>query len=119
MGRHVHRLSEKDFVAKTAVCVVDGPVDLMVYGNTYQCAVVYKESRRLRDGARRKKVRLKGMVCERCGFQALDPCQIDLDHRDGEPSNNEDENLWSLCANCHRLKTYVPELFGPLPDGQG
>lgn len=53
-----------------------------------------------RHGRRNKDIR-----CHRCGFIALDPVQLDVDHKDGNPSNNELSNLQTLCANCHRLKT--------------
>jgi 5-methylcytosine-specific restriction endonuclease McrA len=43
--------------------------------------------------------------CELCGFVALDPVQLDVDHIDRNPSNNNPDNLQTLCANCHRLKT--------------
>jgi 5-methylcytosine-specific restriction endonuclease McrA len=45
------------------------------------------------------------MTCERCGFKAEDPCQLDIDHIDGNHSNNDPSNHQVLCANCHRLKT--------------
>lgn len=43
--------------------------------------------------------------CERCGFIAEDPCQLDVDHKDGDNANNDPSNYQTLCANCHRLKT--------------
>jgi hypothetical protein len=43
-------------------------------------------------------------VCEKCGFIALDKCQIDIHHIDRNHKNNHVENLMSLCANCHRLE---------------
>lgn len=36
---------------------------------------------------------------------AEDPCQLDINHRDGNHLNNARENLQTLCANCHRLIT--------------
>lgn len=33
-------------------------------------------------------------------------CQLDVDHIDGDNSNNDPSNFMTLCANCHRLKTY-------------
>jgi len=45
--------------------------------------------------------------CECCGFVATHRCQLDLDHIDGDHANNEDSNLQTLCANCHRLKTWM------------
>jgi hypothetical protein len=57
---------------------------------------------------RRKKQRaafVVGRPCERCGFVPEHPCQMDLDHRDGDHTNNDPANLAVLCARCHRLKT--------------
>lgn len=48
----------------------------------------------------------KGSSCVACGFIPEHPCQLDVDHIDGDHSNNSVDNLQTLCANCHRLKTY-------------
>jgi len=48
---------------------------------------------------------VKGDSCVKCGFVAEDPCQLDVDHIDGDHSNDDPANLQTLCANCHRLKT--------------
>lgn len=45
--------------------------------------------------------------CEQCGFIPMHTCQLDVDHIDGNHKNNEINNLWTLCANCHRLKTFL------------
>jgi predicted HNH restriction endonuclease len=45
--------------------------------------------------------------CEFCGFIPVHSCQLDVDHVDGNRKNNCIENLQTLCANCHRLKTYM------------
>lgn len=49
--------------------------------------------------------KVKDTKCSRCGFIAEDSIQLDVDHIDGNPSNNHESNLQTLCANCHRLKT--------------
>ena len=49
--------------------------------------------------------RQKADSCQRCGFIPEDMVQLDVDHIDGNPSNNDSLNLQTLCANCHRLKT--------------
>ncbi|WWC82027.1 hypothetical protein [Burkholderia phage vB_BpP_HN05] len=46
-------------------------------------------------------------TCEECGFTSQYPCQFDVDHKDGNHDNNDPDNLWTLCANCHRLKTHL------------
>lgn len=49
----------------------------------------------------------KKTYCEHCGFIALHRCQLDVDHIDGNHKNNSLDNLQTLCANCHRLKTHL------------
>ena len=49
--------------------------------------------------------RFKKDFCEKCGFMAIDAAQLDVDHIDGNRNNDKIENLQTLCANCHRLKT--------------
>lgn len=49
----------------------------------------------------------KGDTCERCGFIPEHTCQLDVDHRDGDKKNGNPDNLQTLCANCHRLKTAI------------
>jgi len=49
----------------------------------------------------------KKSKCEECGFIPVHLCQLDVDHVDGNHHNNEISNLKTLCANCHRLKTYL------------
>ena len=48
---------------------------------------------------------MKGDTCNACGFIPVDRIQLDVDHIDGNPSNNDFLNIQTLCANCHRLKT--------------
>ena len=45
-------------------------------------------------------------ICQACGFVPKHPTQLDVDHIDGNHSNNSLDNLQTLCANCHRLKTW-------------
>ena len=49
----------------------------------------------------------KKSVCEKCGFVPVNPCQLCVDHVDGDKMNNDLDNLQTLCHNCHFLKTYI------------
>jgi hypothetical protein len=51
--------------------------------------------------------KFKKECCELCGFIPVHACQLDVDHIDGDSTNNDVTNLQTLCANCHRLKTYL------------
>lgn len=52
-----------------------------------------------------KYTRSKGTICERCGFVAEDLCQLEVNHKNGDHSDDRPENLQTLCVNCHRLIT--------------
>jgi len=80
------------------------------------CSPNYKN--RLKKKAERNRTHkyngyIKKSFCEYCSFKALDSCQLDVDHIDGNHKNNNHDNLQTLCANCHRLKTKVNNEFGP------
>jgi hypothetical protein len=51
--------------------------------------------------------RYKKDHCEMCGFIPVVAAQLDVDHVDGDRTNNNESNLQTLCANCHRLKTHL------------
>ena len=52
-------------------------------------------------------LKFKKLYCEKCNFIPVHLCQLDVDHIDGNHQNNNINNLQTLCANCHRLKTYL------------
>jgi hypothetical protein len=112
MGAHVHKLTNKDFEARTADCANCGPVQIIVYGNTYRCEVAYRQhQKRMKADRRGTLTDIKSDTCIRCGFQAEDRCQMDLDHIDGDRRNHVVDNMQTLCSNCHRLKSWRPHLF--------
>lgn len=41
-----------------------------------------------------------------CRVKIRHPAQLQVDHIDGNPSNNDPKNLQTLCANCHIFKTH-------------
>jgi 5-methylcytosine-specific restriction endonuclease McrA len=71
-----------------------------------RCEVCIKQSRAIRlNGHRNYVLAHKKSYCEECGFVAVDKCQLDVDHIDGNRLNQSPDNFRTLCANCHRLKT--------------
>lgn len=48
---------------------------------------------------------LKSKVCEECGITEWNgkPAPLQLDHENGDSSDNRLDNLRILCANCHAL----------------
>jgi DNA-directed RNA polymerase subunit RPC12/RpoP len=44
----------------------------------------------------------RGNECEMCGHHPFFQGSLDVHHRDGDRSNNDPENLMTLCATCHR-----------------
>src|SRR5690606_16315952 len=57
----------------------------------------------------------KKEACEYCGFKPIHSCQLEVDHVDSNRKNNSPDNLLTLCANCHRLKTYLSRLHYGVP----
>jgi 5-methylcytosine-specific restriction endonuclease McrA len=57
--------------------------------------------------------------CSQCGWTKVNPitkiCPLELDHIDGDFTNNRPENLRMLCPNCHSL---TPN-YGSLNRGSG
>ena len=98
----VHRLTEIEPEARTAVCQHCGPVKINRKGYNgdgsikWRCATGF-------HAAKRPHRAFKTGICERCNFEAEDECQLDVHHKDGDHFNNAPGNLQTLCANCHRL----------------
>lgn len=52
---------------------------------------------------RRKVIEERGYCCERCGISEWngEPIALQVDHTDGDATNNIPTNLRLLCPNCH------------------
>ena len=73
------------------------------------CTSCSKKKYNIKVNNSKKKFQLehKKSYCEYCKFIPVHLCQLDIDHIDGNHKNNALDNLQTLCANCHRLKTYL------------
>jgi hypothetical protein len=108
--RWVHRLSNVDVEARTAICAECGPVKVRLKSagsngrRRWRCNEYLKDERNTRMRVYRV---YKEDTCSSCGFIPDHPVQLDVDHIDGVHDNDDPTNLQTLCANCHRLKTYI------------
>jgi len=82
-----------------------------------ECVKCHKRTYNLKMGnGRRYGYNLhKKDICEICGFIPEHSCQLDVDHIDGDRSNDAESNLQTLCANCHRLKTHIDYINNNCP----
>ena len=96
---------------KCAMGNCDNPADNAGYGR-YHRYCSHHHKRKYKMGGVHKQYRKS--YCEnedgRLGFictaKIIEPrWQLDVDHIDGDRHNNNSENLQTLCANCHRVKT--------------
>lgn len=109
MGKWIHRLSEVNTEDKTAICAECGPVRIRrrSEGNWRCCKADNIKNNKIRNRIRFPWRAFKLDYCENpsCTATIEDLCQLDVDHIDGDKTNNDPSNLMTLCANCHRLKT--------------
>ena len=125
MTRGLHKKPESQFVK--GICIHCGKNKQMskgicrkgpnagkkIYKNTCLPCSLKADPEKLKREQVRKNLRTRPWVfhkkdkCENCGFIPLHPCQLDVDHIDGNHDNNDPSNYRTLCANCHRLKTYI------------
>ena len=105
-----HRLSNHDEDNRTATCSICGPTRIKLRDKSrplhsrYRCKTVYQ--RNIIKSQYPYAVHKKD-TCEQCGFKPEHASQLDVDHIDGDRWNNDPNNLQTLCANCHRLKTHL------------
>jgi 5-methylcytosine-specific restriction endonuclease McrA len=124
-----HNLTEINPEMRRAYCsgceaVVAIALKYRQYKIGYRCAVKLAQNRKTSQAKittemqekyrdkHRPWVQYKKMYCEKCGFVPLDSCVLDVDHINGREIEDphHPSNLQTLCANCHRLKTFRPDL---------
>jgi len=91
------------------ICAVEGCTNKQTSkgrGKYSRFCASHRQPNRIGNSFRVKKKNLK-TYCVLCGPEIIyHPCQLDIDHKDGNRNNNNISNLQTLCANCHRLKTF-------------
>ncbi len=104
-------------------CISDGHLkDYMIpykptQGLCMNCGISFQKEIRsklyttydsLCHGCRSQKTRcdgnlIKKEVCSSCGSTEIH--RLEVDHIDGNPNNNDKDNLQVLCSDCHKAKT--------------
>lgn len=124
MPRWVHTLENYDWEELTADCAACGRVRLTLERRAngedrYRCPRAHRGPRASQANKKRRvsrNAREAVETCPRCRAIIEDPCQLDGDHIVPRWRGGADmpENVQTLCANCHRLKSRL-ERLGTLP----
>lgn len=107
-----HRITNIDDVRRIGDCSQCGsevPIrpNYTAKKTFWRCERKYKV---VKDQIERPWVKYKKDYCEwseGCDFKIQHPCQLSVDHIDGDKTNNSPENLQTLCLNHHGLKTHL------------
>lgn len=104
-----HRLSDIEGLTRMATCSICGYIPIKNKGRLANGERKWVCLNAITASKKKRKIGkyTKSSVCSRCGFVAEHLCQIDVHHRDGDPTNNDLTNLEDLCANCHRYITQM------------
>lgn len=78
----------------------------------------FYDSRRWRDHIRPSQLR-RHPLCEECARPGHAVIATEVDHVDGDPTNNADTNLRSICKSCHSRKTVLQDGGFGRPRQQG
>ena len=107
MGKKVHKLLSVNEKTRTAICAHCGHVTVRrksaASGPGWRCNNGNPGTRK--GGIYKSYLFLKKGICENklCSYTEIHNCMLDVHHKDGDPKNNSEDNLITLCSNCHRL----------------
>ena len=99
-----------------SICKVPGCTDRGQHTGNYKNGMpVYRDKCAFHHNQDLGKVSDKKSYCENvdgrlgfiCSTKIHNRTQLDIDHIDGVKSNNDRDNLQTLCACCHRMKTLL------------
>ena len=102
-----HRISDINVEFRTAICSVCGPTGIKSAGKFTNGGKRRYKCRKKSTENKKPYRKHKKDYCEFCGFIAVNSVQLDVDHINGDNKNSSLDNLQTLCANCHRLKTFL------------
>lgn len=78
--------------------------------NVHRAGIKYKlnsprDKVKSRRALKLRLLKLKGKLCERCGYQKFEILQVH--HKDRDHMNNDLDNLELICPNCHYEEHYL------------
>lgn len=121
-GGHVRRgeLLKRDYSHKCEVCHVQFETGRLLWDHK---RVLHKDFSSIKKDATRKRYLIlsRGHKCEVCTLEVWQGKQIpiELDHIDGNPENNDLENLRLICPNCHaQTSTYRGKNVGKIQNSK-
>lgn len=89
------------------MCAVPGCTNPQVSNGKGKFKAVCNAHHRIRTKSQYAYLAFRHDSCDHCGFIPVHPCQLECDHIDGNHNNNDECNIQTLCANCHKLKSFL------------
>lgn len=65
-------------------------------------------------------LKFRGTECEMCSYTPMFRSSLDVHHMDGDHTNDDPDNLQTLCATCHReMEGFLREVDGNQVKAEG